>query len=192
MPSLVLARSLYKKVVIGIDEAGRGPLAGPVVAAAVVLGEDFHHESINDSKQLSKLQRKELSEYIKKVAVSFSIVAVGARRIDKINILQATRLAMKFASERVQGALVLVDGISKIDTPHEQITAIKADETFYEVAAASILAKQYRDSLMTKLSHQFPEYGFERHSGYPTKLHKTAIKNHGLCYVHRKTFKGVC
>lgn len=175
-----------------MDEAGRGPLAGPVVAAAVVYNEGFTDPRIKDSKALSAKQREHLFEYIKETALSWSIVAVGPRRIDQINILQATKLAMRLAVERISADLVLVDGNQPILTSINQRTVIGGDRLHVEISAASILAKVWRDRLMDKLATRYPGYGLEKHAGYPTAAHRAALVELGPSRVHRKTFAGVC
>jgi ribonuclease HII len=178
--------------ICGVDEAGRGPLAGPVVAAAVVYQQGFSDPRIKDSKALSAKQRELLFDYIKETALSWSIVAVGPRRIDQINILQATRLAMRLAVERITADLVLVDGNQPIITKINQKTVIGGDRLHVEISAASILAKVWRDRLMDKLAIRYPGYGLERHAGYPTAAHRAALITLGPSRIHRKTFAGVC
>lgn len=178
--------------ICGVDEAGRGPLAGPVVAAAVVYNEGFTDPRIKDSKALSAKQRELLFEYIKETALSWSIVAVGPRRIDQINILQATKLAMRLAVERISADLVLVDGNQPIVTSINQRTVVGGDRLHVEISAASILAKVWRDRLMDKLATRYPGYGLEKHAGYPTAAHRAALVERGPSRVHRKTFAGVC
>jgi ribonuclease HII len=176
-------------MICGVDEAGRGPLAGPVVAAAVIFPDDFCEPSIRDSKQLSARQRTALAHFIRQQAVAWSVVAVGARRIDKLNILQATRLAMKLAVERVGHAdLVLIDGNQPIDTTLPQTTVVKGDQLHVQISAASILAKTWRDQLMERIARRYPQYDFARHVGYPTPLHRSLLEQYGPCVVHRKTF----
>lgn len=178
--------------ICGVDEAGRGPLAGPVVAAAVVFDESFEDPRIKDSKALSTKQREKLFDYIKESAISWAIIAVGPRRIDQINILQATRLAMKLAVERVSADLVLVDGNQPIVCSLPQRTVIGGDRLHVQISAASILAKVWRDRLMQTLAKRYPGYGLEKHSGYPTAAHRAALINLGPSRIHRKTFAGVC
>ena len=178
--------------ICGVDEAGRGPLAGPVVAAAAVFDQDFQDPKIRDSKTLSTQQREKLFEYIKERALSWSIIAVGPRRIDRLNILQATKLAMKLAVERVSADLVLVDGNQPIVCALPQKTVVSGDRLHVQISAASILAKVWRDRLMKDLSVRYPGYGFEKHAGYPTPAHKAAIVALGPCKIHRRTFAGVC
>lgn len=178
-------------LICGVDEAGRGPLAGPVVAAAAVFEESFSHPEIQDSKALSAKQRARLFDYIRENASSWAIIAVGPRRIEELNILQATKLAMKLAVERVTADLVLVDGNQPIVCALPQRTVIGGDRLHVQISAASILAKVWRDRLMETLGKKYPGYGLEKHAGYPTPAHKKAIIELGPCRVHRKTFAGV-
>jgi ribonuclease HII len=178
--------------ICGVDEAGRGPLAGPVVAAAVVFDDTFQDARIKDSKALSTKQREKLFDYIKESALSWAIIAVGPRRIDQINILQATKLAMKLAVERVSADLVLVDGNQPIVTSIPQRTVVGGDRLHVQISAASILAKVWRDRLMTILADRYPGYGLDKHSGYPTAAHRAALATLGPSRIHRKTFAGVC
>lgn len=176
----------------GCDEVGRGCLAGPVVAAAVILPKDFTHPLLNDSKQLSKAQRALLREEIKSVALDYAIAEVDNKKIDEINILNASFLAMHQAIERLilKPELLLIDGNRFKPypfVPHECI--VKGDCKFYSIAAASVLAKTYRDDLMVHLAAQYPHYGWERNVGYPTPAHKNAIKQHGLTPWHRQSFR---
>ncbi|MEY4700327.1 MAG: Ribonuclease [Pseudomonadota bacterium] len=177
--------------ICGVDEAGRGPLAGPVVAAAAVFSADFADDRIRDSKALSEQQREKLFDYIRENALAWSIVAVGPRRIETLNILQATKLAMRLAVERIEADLVLVDGNQPIVSRLPQRTVVGGDRLHVQISAASILAKVWRDRLMKKLAVRYPGYGFERHSGYPTPAHKAAILELGPCKIHRATFAGV-
>ncbi|RMD87392.1 MAG: ribonuclease HII [Candidatus Dadabacteria bacterium] len=178
-------------LVAGIDEAGRGPLAGPVVAAAVVLPTGYNHSYIRDSKKLSPKKREILFEEIKSAALSWSVVAVGHRRIDSLNILQATRLAMRLAAERVDADEFWIDGNVEIDIDKPQRCIVRGDAKHIQIAAASILAKVWRDRLMEKISRKYPGYGFEKHMGYPTKAHFKAIERLYPCRVHRKSFRPV-
>jgi ribonuclease HII len=177
--------------IAGVDEAGRGPLAGPVVAAAVVFPHEYSNSEIRDSKQLSAKSRKRLVEIIKQDALQFSIVAVGPRRIENLNILEATRLAMRLALQRVDADYARIDGNARlsISLPHE--TVIKGDQKHVEISAASILAKEWRDSLMTTIANKYPAFDFNLHAGYPTPKHKSAVAEHGPCLMHRLTFRGV-
>lgn len=178
--------------ICGVDEAGRGPLAGPVVAAAVVFDGSFVDSRIKDSKALSTKQREKLFDYIKESALSWAIIAVGPRRIDQINILQATKLAMKLAVERVAADLVLVDGNQAIISAIPQRTVVGGDRLHVQISAASILAKVWRDRLMHKLAALYPGYGLEKHSGYPTAAHRAALIALGPSRIHRMSFAGVC
>ena len=182
-------------LVAGTDEAGRGPLAGPVAAAAVVFPEGYSNPMIRDSKQLSALKRELLFETIKRDALAWSIVCVGHHRIDRINIREASRLAMALAVKRVARKcavdLVRVDGNVPIHSPLAQETVIGGDRKHVEISAASILAKVYRDRLMKILDEKYPGFGFEKHAGYPTASHREAIASLGPSPVHRRTFRGV-
>lgn len=181
----------------GIDEAGRGPLAGPVVAAAVVFPRWFRPEGtaleqLNDSKKLSHAQRVALAPEIRKAAAFWAIGMADAETIDRINILQATMLAMNLAVESLASLpeLLLVDGnrfTSSLPIPFQ--TIVKGDAKVFSIAAASVLAKTRRDELMTDYAEKYPEYGFELHFGYPTGKHVEAIAAHGRCDIHRKSFK---
>lgn len=179
------------KIIAGIDEAGRGPLAGPVVCACVImpLQKDKIIDGIDDSKKLSAKKREELYEKIVKTAISYSIVEVDEKTIDKINILQATRLGMKKALESLTTIpdIVLIDAV-KIDTLLPQDNIIHGDELAYTIAAASILAKVHRDRLMQKLDKLYPQYNFAQHKGYGTKSHIEALKKYGKCAIHRESF----
>lgn len=182
----------YKdKIVAGIDEAGRGPLAGPVVCACVImpLTRENIIDGINDSKKLSEKKRELLFDKIIEKAISYSIIEIDEKTIDEINILNATKLGMKKALEnlKVKPDVVLIDAV-KIDTNILQENIIKGDAKSYNIAAASILAKVYRDRLMVEISKNYPEYGFEKHKGYGTKVHVEALKKYGKCEIHRNTF----
>ena len=180
--------------VAGVDEVGRGPLAGPVVCAAVImpLEEEWRILGVDDSKKLSKKKREYLAEKIKEVARACSVVEVDAQTIDEINILQATRLGMKRAVEGLSPApdFVLTDGNMKLDISVPQRSIIKGDALVYSIGAASIVAKVYRDELMAKYAIEFPAYGFENNAGYGTAAHIAAIREMGICKIHRKTFVG--
>lgn len=179
--------------IAGIDEAGRGPLAGPVVAAAVVLPRDDTIPGLNDSKLLSQARRERLFDAIEQHAVSVAIGIVSPEVIDKINILQATRKAMTRAVSQLVPPPdhLLIDGplVLDLDIPQEGI--VKGDRLSVSVAAASIVAKVTRDRIMEELHRQYPEYGFDRHKGYGTKAHRQALQQHGPSPVHRMCFKGV-
>ena len=180
--------------VAGVDEVGRGCLAGPVVAAAVILPKDLTEHGITDSKRLSATQREPLAEFIKEVAVSVSVARVEPMEIDRINILQASLLAMKLAvkSLSVQPRAILVDGNQQVPIDIPQKTLIKGDSRSCSIAAASIVAKVYRDRLMEEYGLEFPQYLFEKHKGYATKSHREMIRRFGPCPIHRKSFRGVC
>lgn len=181
-------------LVAGIDEAGRGPLAGPVVAAAVILNPLCPIEGLNDSKKLSEAKRERLAVEIREKALSWAIAEASATEIDQINILQATFLAMRRATE----ALHLAPALAQIDgnqippgLPCVAEAIVKGDGKVAAIAAASILAKTYRDALMRELAISFPQYGFERHMGYPTVAHFAALEAHGPCSAHRRSFAPV-
>ncbi len=179
------------KVICGVDEAGRGPLAGPVYAAAVVLPKDFVIDGINDSKKLSEKKREELFEIIKEKSVAYSIAFASEREIDNINILNATFLAMKRAVNGLYNKpdFVLIDGNrlpSDIDIPCKAI--VKGDSLSDSIGAASILAKVSRDRAMVEFSEIYPQYKFEQHKGYGTKMHIELIKKYGPCRLHRRSF----
>ena len=179
--------------IAGVDEAGRGPLAGPVVSAAVILPDDFSSTGINDSKKLSEKKRAEFFSVIKKNAIAVSIGISSHEQIDAINILQASLLSMKRAVESLSTMpdYLLIDGKFTIDTDIDQTALIKGDSRSISIAAASIIAKVTRDKIMKDLHEIYPQYNFIQHKGYPTKAHKEAILKHGPCPVHRTTFKGV-
>ena len=177
--------------IAGIDEAGRGPLAGPVVAGAVILPKGCLLEGINDSKKLSEKKREKLYDDIIENAVAWGVGVVDHTVIDEINILNATRRAMKLALENLQinPDYILIDAEKKVDTngiPYLPI--IKGDALSISIGAASILAKVTRDRMMKEYDKMFPMYGFEKHKGYGTKAHVEAIKEHGPCMIHRKSF----
>lgn len=173
----------------GMDEAGRGPLAGPVVAAVAVMPSDDPIEGVNDSKQLSEKKRERLYDEIIEKAITYKICAVGERVIDDINILNATKRAMTECVEElaVQPHVVLIDAVQlALEVP--TISIIKGDALSYSIAAASILAKVYRDRLMRAYDEQYPQYGFARHKGYGTRDHIEALRKYGPCPIHRRTF----
>ena len=172
----------------GVDEAGRGPLAGPVFAAAVVLPCDVIIDGINDSKKLSEKKREKLYDEICEKALSYSIASVDEKEIDEINILQATFKAMRnaVAGLSIKPDYVLIDGNKSPGIECE--TVVKGDSKSMSIAAASILAKVSRDRYIVKLSEKYPGYGFEKHKGYGTKAHYDAIEKLGICPIHRKTF----
>lgn len=177
-------------VICGVDEAGRGPLAGPVCAAAVILPEHLEIQGLNDSKKLTDKKRRELYPIIKEEAVAYGIAFASEQEIDEINILQATFLAMKRAIAQLDGKaeFALIDGNRETDFGMEVMTVVKGDSRSANIAAASILAKVTRDDYMEKLAEEYPEYGFEVHKGYGTKKHYEALRVHGMCPAHRRTF----
>ena len=180
----------YKSMIAGVDEVGRGCLAGPVIAASVILKRPI--KGLMDSKKLSSKKRENLSQEI----IENSIFAIGAadnHEIDKINILQASLLAMQRSIEKldVKPKKILVDGAHIFETSIEIESIVGGDNLIPSISAASIVAKVYRDKLMMVYSEEFPDYGFHKHKGYPTKFHKEMLKRYGLTRIHRKTFKGV-
>lgn len=187
------AKSRGYKLVAGIDEAGRGPLAGPVVAAAVILHPGQAIDGVNDSKKLTHKQRDQLFGMIMAQALSVGIGSASPETIDRINILQATRLAMLQAVESLTPApeFLLIDGITTIDSRLPQQTIKQGDSRCASIAAASIIAKVTRDRLMLEYDQSYPAYGFAGHKGYGSSEHMAAIRNHGPCPIHRKTFRGV-
>lgn len=179
------------KLIAGVDEVGRGPLAGPVCAAAVVFREGYLNPRIKDSKKLSGREREALVEVITRDAVAWAVVSVGHKRIQRLNIRNASKLAMSLAVKRIRADLVLVDGNMAIDSPYPQRTVVKGDALHVEISAASILAKVWRDRLMVVLDNKFPGYGLAEHAGYPTPRHRAAIRRLGASPIHRATFAGV-
>lgn len=180
------------KLVCGCDEAGRGPLAGPVVGAAVILPEGFSHPVLNDSKQLSEIQRSELREVIEREALAWAVGILDHESIDQYNILRASFMAMHEAIDKLscRPGLIIVDGnrfLPYSDIPFECI--VKGDGKFLEIAAASILAKTYRDEIMRSLDARYPVYNWKRNKGYPTKEHRDAIRRFGPSPYHRRTFR---
>ena len=185
---------MFVNLICGVDEAGRGPLAGPVYAAAVILGPDFDTEGLRDSKKLSETKRYSLAAHIKKNALAWSVGICSASEIDEINIHQATLLAMKRAIEGLNGYTsikVMVDGLfcPQINFLCEAI--VKGDNKVAEISAASIIAKTERDLKMIEIDKIYPGYQFKKHKGYPTKLHIAMIKSEGLCEYHRKSFSPI-
>ncbi len=177
--------------ICGIDEAGRGPLAGPVVVGAVILPKDSFIEGVNDSKKISEKKREKVYEQIIENAISYSVGIVDEEGIDEINILNATKLALTTAIKglKVKPDLILVDALNNIDTcgiPYKSI--IKGDANEYSIAAASIIAKVTRDRIMQQWDEIYPEYGFAKHKGYGTAAHIQVIKEKGPCKIHRRTF----
>ena len=177
-------------VVCGIDEAGRGPLAGDVYAAAVIFDEGIVIDGINDSKKLTEKKREQLFDEIIAKAKAYCIATASIAEIEEINILNAAMLAMKRAYEGlgISADIILVDGNKTPPIDGEIRTVVKGDATSASIAAASILAKVARDRYMDELAVQYPEYGFEKHKGYGTKVHYAAVDKHGLCPAHRPSF----
>jgi len=181
-----------KRLEVGTDEAGRGCLSGPVVAAAVILPDDFEHPFLNDSKLLTEKQRVELRPFIEKNAIAWAVAFVNERKIDEINILQSSILAMHKSIKKLKitPEFIIVDG-NKFkpfkNIPHK--TIVKGDAKFMSIAAASVLAKTYRDDFMEKIGKEFPQYNWKQNKGYPTKQHRDAIREYGITKYHRKTFR---
>lgn len=193
MDKLTYEKELLKKgckYICGVDEVGRGPLAGPVVCAAVIMPLEDIIEGVDDSKKLTAKKREVLAEEIKKRAVSLNISLVEPQVIDEINILEATKLCMKKAVEglSVKPDFVITDGNMVLDIPFPQKSIVKGDEKSYTIGAASIVAKVFRDALMGELAVTYPQYGFNENKGYGTKQHVESIKKSGICPVHRRTF----
>lgn len=179
-------------IIAGVDEAGRGPVAGPVVAAAVILNNDLKYEYINDSKQLSKTKRKEAFLKLKKEAIAISYEVIDEKVIDDINILEATKLAMTrtIINLKIKPEHVLIDAV-KLNLPIKNTSIIKGDQKSKSIAAASIVAKEIRDEIMNEYDLKYPEYDFSNNKGYLTKKHKTAISTFGPCIIHRKSFEPI-
>lgn len=177
--------------ICGIDEAGRGPLAGPVVVAAVIMPKDSMIEGINDSKKVSEKKREKLYEQIIEEAISYEVAIIDQKEIDAVNILNATKEGLTKAVQelKVKPQKILVDALQKIDTcgvPY--VSIVKGDAKCYSIAAASILAKVTRDRIMRQWDEVYPQYGFAKHKGYGTKAHIEAIQQYGLCPLHRLSF----
>jgi len=196
-PRLNEERKLWKKGykrVACLDESGRGPLAAPVVAAAVMINpkSKVQNLKIKDSKKLTAKKREELYKILtKNPGIEWGIAKVSERVIDKINILEATKLAMKRAVKKLKGkpVFLILDGKMKLDLPISQKSIIKADEKVFSCAAASIIAKVSRDRIMLRYHKKYPQYGFDKHKGYPTRRHRKMLKKYGPCKIHRKSFK---
>ncbi|MFA5479597.1 MAG: ribonuclease HII [Candidatus Muiribacteriota bacterium] len=189
-------KSIFEKygfnLIAGIDEVGRGPLAGPVVASAVIFPHDYINNDINDSKKLSAKKREILFTEIINNCIAYSIVEINNSDIDRLNIHQATKTAMEKAVNNLQikPDFILTD-FMKINSKIPQINLIKGDSKSISIAGASILAKVYRDNLMKKMAELYPDYGFEKNMGYGTKKHIEALNNSGFCKIHRKSFSPV-
>lgn len=194
-PDLVLEMEIWAKgkTPAGVDEAGRGPLAGPVVAAAVILPERFDIPGLDDSKKLTHRQRVEVLERIISSALAFAVGIVHHEEIDRINILRASLQAMEIAVNTLERKpdFLLIDGNQKTSLPIPQETVIKGDSKCCSIAAASIVAKVRRDELMDEYHDIYPEYNFRSHKGYPTREHLEAIRKYGPCPIHRRSFRGV-
>ena len=179
------------ELIAGIDEAGRGPLAGPVVAAAVILPPDFRHKALTDSKKLSHSAREEIyGELTANAKITWAVSVVGAEEIDRLNILRATHLAMRqaVAALSVQPQHVLIDGLPVKPFPLPQTALVGGDGLSFSIAAASVIAKVTRDRLMVKMDAAYPGYNFSRHKGYGTAAHRDSLRRHGPCPIHRKSF----
>ena len=181
----------YDLLEAGCDEAGRGCLAGPVFAAAVILPRDFHHPLLNDSKQMTERNRDILREIIEREAVAWAVEAVSATRIDEINILNASFEGMSLSADRLmpRPQFLAIDGNrfrTRLDIPYQCV--IKGDATYADIAAASVLAKTHRDEYMRKIATEFPQYGWDKNKGYPTRAHRLAIREFGLTPHHRLSF----
>jgi ribonuclease HII len=181
------------RFVAGVDEAGRGPLAGPVVAAAVLFPPEVSLNGLDDSKKLSEKTREKFFPQIIQTALAYGVGVVSVETIEKINILQAALLAMKEAILKcnLPPDLLLIDGNKRVDHPARQWTLVGGDGKSLSIAAASVLAKVTRDRIMQEYHQSYPDYEFDRHKGYPTKRHRERIRQFGPCPIHRKTFKGV-
>ncbi|MBQ2738587.1 MAG: ribonuclease HII [Clostridia bacterium] len=193
MPDMTLEKKYMQegfRFVCGCDEAGRGPLCGPVVAAAVILPEDAEIEGLNDSKKLTEKRRERLFDIIKEKAVAYAICEASPAEIDEINILNASMLAMKRAIEAlgVKADLALIDGNCTRGIPIPSLAVVSGDAKCSSIAAASILAKVTRDRLCLEHDRLYPEYGIAKHKGYPTKVHMDAVRAHGPSPIHRLTF----
>lgn len=197
MPSLDHENALRAagyRIVVGIDEAGRGPLAGPVSVAAVILPPDFDHDLLNDSKQLTEKRRERLYEEITtREDIRWHAEMVGVGEIDRVNILQATWLGMRRCAQALtpRPDAALIDGRPVRNFPIHQVALVKGDSLSHSIAAASIIAKVRRDRLMVELAGRYPGYGFEVHKGYPTPAHQAALKRLGPCPEHRRSFAPV-
>ena len=192
---LVYERALLSqgcRYIAGVDEVGRGPLAGPVVCAAVIMPLEKNQlvEGVDDSKKLSEKKREQLAEEIKNRALCYTIIEIDEQTIDEINILEATKLGMKRALETLEipPDTVLTDGNMTLDVSFPQRSVIHGDALSYSIGAASIIAKVYRDHLMDEYAKTYPQYAFEKNKGYGTAAHIAGIKEYGLCPIHRRTF----
>ncbi len=188
----MLEQSFCNKIEAGCDEAGRGCLAGPVVAAAVILPKDFKNKILNDSKLLSRKKRVEIEKNIKRNAISWAVSSISNSKIDEINILNASFLAMNYAVKKLstKPELLLIDGnLFRTDNDIEYKCIIKGDQKFMSIAAASIIAKNYRDNIMCNLHAKYPKYNWHKNKGYSTIEHRESIKKYGITNYHRKSFQ---
>jgi len=187
------ARLLGHRLVAGVDEAGRGPLAGPVVAAAVILPEGMVIDGLTDSKALSAARRLRMYDLVREKALVVGVGVAEPEVVDMVNILQATLLAMRDAAGSLRPApdMLLIDGLNTIDWPGPQQAIVKGDRLSHSISAASVVAKVTRDKMMEALARKYPQYGFDKHKGYGSKEHREAIRRHGPCPAHRMTFRGV-
>ncbi len=192
MPTLLHEKRLRSagfQLIVGIDEAGRGPLAGPVCVAGVILPQKFRHRVLNDSKQIKEGLRAELYEELTQdINVRWHCEAIEVHDIDRLNILQATWLGMRRCALALAADAALIDGLPVRDFPVHQVALVKGDSLSHSIAAASIIAKVTRDRHMVQLASHFPHYGFEAHKGYPTPAHLAALRQHGPCVHHRRSF----
>ncbi len=193
MDKLFYERQLLSEgyaAVCGVDEVGRGPLAGPVVCAAVIMPQNAVIEGVDDSKKLSAKKREALDVLIRQNAIAYAICRIEPQVIDEINILEATKLCMKNAVEslKISPDFVLTDGNMTLDISIPQRSLIKGDSLCYSIGAASIIAKVYRDKIMDEYALTYPQYGFEKNKGYGTAAHIAAIKEAGICPIHRRSF----
>lgn len=186
------AYKLGKKLIAGVDEVGRGPLIGPVIAASVILPVGFNHEGITDSKKLSEKKRNEYYDVIIQNALAVGVGSIDHNKIDEVNIYEATKLAMKMAVENleIKPDYILIDAMP-MDFDIDNLSIIKGDAKSISIAAASIVAKVTRDRLMEELDSKYPMYGFKNHKGYPTKKHVEMIEKYGILDTHRKTFRPI-
>ncbi len=193
LPIETEVRAAGYNCIVGIDEAGRGPLAGPVVAAAVLLPANVPIPGLRDSKRLTARQRETVYTCIHKTAITYGIGMVSAARIDQHNILWATKEAMLRSVKHLDRVpdILLIDGTEPLSVTIPQRTLVRGDDLCASIAAASVLAKVTRDRLMAAYAQRYPVYGFERHKGYPTREHYARLQRHGPCAIHRRSFRGV-
>lgn len=183
------ARAAGYSRILGVDEAGRGPMAGPLVVGGVIFPEDFYDERINDSKKLTEKKREALYDFIIENALAYQIEVLSVEEVDKLNVYEASRTGMKRIVESLEPDFTLSDAMPLGDIPH--LSIIKGDAKSLSIGAASILAKVTRDRIMKEYGKQYPEYGFEKHKGYVTKAHKETLEKYGVTPIHRKSFAPV-